>query len=94
MEFTTGRVFKRSGQLLARPLIQEGLMPERRCELEFRLQPMVKCAPHRLAFLLPNEIGAHCNFIFGCSRTSFRHMLLDMLSVRNWRAPGHLTFGF
>jgi hypothetical protein len=54
-------------------------MPERCCKLELRLQPVVECPSHRFAFLLPDKIGAHCRFIFGCSRTSFRHMLLNIL---------------
>jgi hypothetical protein len=49
-------------------------MPEGRSELELRLQPMVECPSYRFAFLLPDEIGAHRDFIFGCFRTSVGHM--------------------
>ena len=49
-------------------------MPERCRELELRLQPMVERMPYRFAFLLPDEIGAHRDFIFGCFRTSVGHM--------------------
>ncbi len=49
-------------------------MPERRGELELSLQPMVERPSFRLALLLPDEIGAHRYFIFGCFRTSVEHM--------------------
>jgi len=49
-------------------------MPEGRGELELRLQPMVERPSYRFAFLLPDEIGAHRDFIFGCLRTSVGHM--------------------
>ena len=49
-------------------------MPEGRGELEFRLQPMVKRPSYRFAFLFPDEIGAHRDFIFSCFRTSVGHM--------------------
>ena len=55
-------------------LIPVGLMPERRGELELSLQPMVERPSFRLAFLLPDEIGANRDFIFSCSRTSIGHM--------------------
>ena len=29
------------------------------------------------AFLLPDEIGAHCDFIFGCFRTRVIHLFFD-----------------
>ena len=57
------------------PLIPEGLMPEGRGELELRLQPMVERPSCRFAFLLPDEIGAHRDFIFGCFRTSVGHIV-------------------
>ena len=37
---------------------------------------MVERPSYRLAFLLPDEISAYCDFIFGCFRTSVGHMLL------------------
>jgi hypothetical protein len=40
-------------------------VPEGRGELELRLEPMVECPSYRFAFLLPDEIGAHRDFIFG-----------------------------
>jgi hypothetical protein len=40
-------------------------VPEGRGELELRLQPMVECPSYRFAFLLPDEIGTHRDFIFG-----------------------------
>ena len=43
-------------------------------ELELRLQPMVERPSYRFAFLLPDEIGANRDFIFGCLRTSIEHM--------------------
>lgn len=49
-------------------------MPERRGELELSLQPMVERPSFRFAFLLPDEISAHRDFIFGCFRTSVGHM--------------------
>ena len=49
-------------------------MPEGRGELEFRLQPMVERRSYRLAFLLPDEIGAHLDFIFGSFRTIVGHI--------------------
>ena len=49
-------------------------MPEGRGELEFRLQPMVKRPSYRFAFLFPDEIGAHRDFIFSCFRTSVGHV--------------------
>ena len=49
-------------------------MPEGRGELELRLQPMVERPSYWFAFLLPDEIGAHCDFIFACLRTSIEHM--------------------
>jgi hypothetical protein len=49
-------------------------VPEGRGELEFRLQPMVKRPSYRFAFLFPDEIGAHRDFIFSCLRTSVGHM--------------------
>jgi hypothetical protein len=45
-------------------------MPEGRRELEFRLQPMVECPSYRFAFLLPDEIGTHCNLFLIRVRTS------------------------
>ena len=54
-------------------------MPERRGELEFSLQPMVKRPSFRFALLLPNEIGAHRDFIFSCFTMSVGH--LHFLSV-------------
>jgi hypothetical protein len=56
-------------------LIPEGLMPEGRGELDLRSQPMIERSSYRFAFLLPDEIGAHRDFIFGCFRTSLAHML-------------------
>ena len=55
-------------------MIPEGLVPERRCKLEFRLQPMVERASCRFAYLLPDEIGTHRDFIFGYVRTSIGQM--------------------
>ena len=55
-------------------LIPEGLVPEGRGELEFRLQPMVKRPSYRFAFLFPDEIGADRDFIFSCFRTSVGHV--------------------
>jgi hypothetical protein len=49
-------------------------MPEGCGELELRLRPMVERPSYRFAFLLPDEIGAHCDFIFGCFRMSVGHM--------------------
>ena len=57
-------------------LIPEGFVPERCRELELRLEPMVERTPYRFAFLLPDEIGAHRDFIFGCFRTSVGHVFL------------------
>ena len=48
-------------------------MPERRGELELSLQPVVERPSFRFAFLLPDEIGAHRDFSFGCFRTSVGH---------------------
>ena len=56
------------------PPVPEGLVPEGRGELEFRLQPMVKRPSYRFAFLFPDEIGAHRDFIFSCFRTSVGHV--------------------
>jgi hypothetical protein len=49
-------------------------MPERCGELELGLQPMVERSSYRFAFLLPDEIGTHLDFIFGNFRTSVGHM--------------------
>ena len=57
-------------------LIPEGFVPERCRDLELRLEPMVERTPYRFAFLLPDEIGAHRDFIFGCFRTSVGHVFL------------------
>ena len=46
--------------------IPEEIMPERCCKLEFRLQPMVKRPSNWFAFLLPDKIGTHCDFLLGC----------------------------
>jgi len=54
----------------------EGLMPDGRGELELRLQPMVESPSYGPAFLLPDAIGAHPDFMFGCFRTSVGHMFL------------------
>lgn len=51
-------------------------MPEGRGELELRLQPMVERPSYRFAFLLPDEIGADRDFVFGCFGTSVRHTCL------------------
>jgi hypothetical protein len=63
-------------------------MPEGRGELELRLQPMVERPSYRFAFLLPDEIGAHRDFIFGCFRTSVGHM--HFCRYRNQRKRGQL----
>ena len=60
-------------------LIPEGLVPEGRGELEFRLQPMVKRPSYRFALLFPDEIGAHRDFIFSWLTMSVGH--LHFLSV-------------
>ena len=49
-------------------------MPKRRGELELRLQPVVERPSYWSAFLLPNEIGTHLDFIFGSFSTSGGHM--------------------
>jgi hypothetical protein len=68
---------------MASLLIPERLMPERRGELELSLQPVVERPSFRLVFLLPDEIGANRDFIFGCSRTSVGHMhFLETYLVR------------
>ncbi|MGA7394946.1 MAG: hypothetical protein WBW78_19985 [Terrimicrobiaceae bacterium] len=54
--------------------VPKGLVPVGRGELKLRLQPMVERTSFRFAFLLPNEIGAHRDFIVSWSRTSVRHM--------------------
>jgi hypothetical protein len=51
-------------------------MPEGRGELELGLQPMVERPSYRFAFLLPDEIGADRDFVFGCFGTSVGHMCL------------------
>jgi hypothetical protein len=48
-------------------------MPKGRRELELGLQPMVERPSFRFALLLPDVIGAHCDFIFGCFRMSVGH---------------------
>jgi hypothetical protein len=48
-------------------------MPEGRGELELRLQPMVERPSYRFAFLLPDEICAYRNLLFGCFRTTVGH---------------------
>jgi hypothetical protein len=66
----------------------EGIVPEGRGELELRLQPMVERPSYRFAFLLPDEIGAHCDFIFACLRTSIEHM--HSCQYGNQRKTGRL----
>jgi hypothetical protein len=54
-------------------LMPEGLMPKGRRELELGLQPMVERPSFRFALLLPDVIGAHCDFIVGCFSMSVGH---------------------
>ena len=54
-------------------LMPEGLMPKGRRELEVGLQPMVERPSFRFALLLPDVIGAHCDFIVDCFRMSVGH---------------------
>ena len=54
-------------------LMPEGLMPKGRRELKLGLQPMVERPSFRFALLLPDVIGAHCDFIFGCFRMRVGH---------------------
>ena len=78
-----GEVWMRGQPSMASLLIPERLMPERRGELELSLQPVVERPSFRLVFLLPDEIGANRDFIFGCSRTSVGHMhFLETYLVR------------
>ena len=52
-------------------------MPEGRGELELSLQPMIERPSFWLAFVLPNELGTHCDFILRCFRMSVGHMFLN-----------------
>ncbi len=65
-----------------------------RGELELSLQPMVQRPSLRFAFLFPDEIGAHRDFIFGCFRTSVRHWRqpFHTLCLRNRTAERHRRF--
>ncbi len=49
-------------------------MPKRRAELQLCLQPIVESPSLRFSFLLPDEIGAHRDVVFGCCKTSVGHM--------------------
>jgi hypothetical protein len=52
----------------------EGIVPEGRGELELGLQPIVERPSYRFALLLPDEIGAHRNHIFGFLGTRVEHI--------------------
>jgi hypothetical protein len=64
-----GRVVSAEQPMFAPP-IPVGLMPEGRGELELRLQPMIERPSYRLAFLLPDEIDTHRDFIISSSVAS------------------------
>jgi hypothetical protein len=52
-------------------------MPKRGGELKLSLQPMIERPSFWLAFVLPNELGTHCDFILRCFRMSVGHMFLN-----------------